>query len=120
LALRLLGAEPRLIWYRPGLADADVEVPPSLGDLSPGWVVPVMLLGLVTFLAAAVWRGRRMGPLVVETLPSIVPADETVRGRARLYARAGARLRAADALRIGALGRLARELGLPGRAGVEA
>ena len=119
VALRVLGAEPRLVWYRPGLAEADIEVPPTLADLSPGWVVPVALLLVATFLAAAFWRGRRLGPLVVERLPSIVPADETVRGRARMYARARARLRAADALRIGTLGRIGRELGLPASAGVE-
>lgn len=120
LALRVLGAEPRLIWYRPGIADAEVVAPPTIGDLSPDWVVPVALLLVATFVAAAVWRGRRMGPLIVEPLPSIVPADETVRGRARMYARASARLRAADALRLGTLDRIGRELGQPMSAGVEA
>ncbi|HWL61092.1 MAG TPA: DUF4350 domain-containing protein [Microbacteriaceae bacterium] len=119
LALRVLGAEPRLIWYRPGLSEADVTVAPTMADLSPGWVVPVMLLLVATFFAAVLWRGRRLGPLVVESLPSIVPADETVRGRGRMYARARARLRAADALRIGALGRLAVRLGQPASASID-
>jgi len=119
LALRVLGAEPRLIWYRPGLSEADITVAPTMADLSPGWVVPVMLLLVATFVAAVLWRGRRLGPLVVESLPSIVPADETVRGRARMYARARARLRAADALRIGALGRLAVRLGQPASASID-
>src|SRR5699024_2310214 len=87
LTLRLLGAEPRLIWYRPRRDDAEAAAAPTISELSPGWVVPAALLLVATFVAAAFWRGRRLGPLVVEPLPSIVPADETVRGRARLYSR---------------------------------
>jgi hypothetical protein len=49
---------------------------------------------------------------VVERLPVVVRSRETVEGRARLYQRSGARLRAADALRIGTIGRLAPALGL--------
>jgi hypothetical protein len=73
----------------------------------------VLLLLLLVFVAAAIWRGRRFGPLVVENLPVVVRAGETREGRARLYQRSSARLRAADALRIGAIGRLARAVGLP-------
>jgi hypothetical protein len=72
-----------------------------------------MLLLVVVFLAAAVWRGRRFGPLVVENLPVVVRAGETREGRARLYQRSSARLRAADALRVGTIGRLSRLVGLP-------
>ncbi|WP_217991162.1 hypothetical protein [Mobilicoccus massiliensis] len=43
----------------------------------------------LTLLALALWRGRRLGPLVTEPLPVAVPADETTRARARLYRRAG-------------------------------
>jgi hypothetical protein len=49
----------------------------------------------------------------VENLPVVVRAGETREGRARLYQRSSARLRAADSLRIGALGRLAGLTGLP-------
>jgi len=119
LALRVLGTSARLVWYRPDAAEAEIPAPPTIGDLSPGWVVPGALLLVATFVAAAVWRGRRMGPLVVEPLPSIVRADETVRGRARMYARGRARLRALDALRIGTLERAASALGLPRGADVE-
>ena len=59
-----------------------------------------------------VWRGRRFGPLVAENLPVTVRASETMEGRARLYARSRDAVHAADALRIGAIGRLARDLGL--------
>jgi hypothetical protein len=79
----------------------------------------MLVLALLAGVAAAVWRGRRLGPLVVEQLPVVVRSRETVEGRARLYARAGARLRAADALRIGTIGRLAPALGLSRLASVD-
>lgn len=113
LALALLGETPRLVWYLPSVRDLPATGPPSIADLTPEWLTPTILLLLVGAVAAAVWRGRRLGPLVVENLPVIVPARETMEGRARLYARASARTRALDALRIGAVGRLAGALGLP-------
>lgn len=118
LALGLLGAEDRLVWYRPGTADLrDAAVDPS--DLAPGWVTPVLLLLVAVFAASAVWRGRRFGPLAIEPLPVVVHASETAQGRARLYARGGARLRALDSLRIGTLHRAAALLGLPPSAAVD-
>ncbi|KQX06437.1 MULTISPECIES: DUF4350 domain-containing protein [unclassified Leifsonia] len=119
LALSLLGQHPTLIWYQPTLADVVGGAAPSLGELSPDWVTPVVaLLGLVV-VAAAVWQGRRFGSLVVENLPVTVHAGETREGRARLYARTSSRLRAADALRIGTIGRLASRLGLARTASVD-
>jgi hypothetical protein len=56
---------------------------------------------------------------VVERLPVLVRASETLEGRARLYQKASARLHALDALRIGTLDRLARLCGLPRRASVD-
>ncbi|AAT88505.1 secreted protein [Leifsonia xyli subsp. xyli str. CTCB07] len=113
LALNLLGGHRTLVWCPPGIADRPVTGPPDLAELTPGWVTPAVLLLLAVFAAAAIWRGRRFGPLVVESLPIVVRAGETREGRARLYQRSSARLRAADALRIGAIGRLARAVGLP-------
>lgn len=113
LALNLLGGHRTLVWYLPSLGDRPVTGPPDLSALTPGWVTPVMVLLLVVFLAAAVWRGRRFGPLVVENLPVVVRAGETREGRARLYQRSSARLRAADALRVGTIGRLSALVGLP-------
>ncbi|MET0955672.1 MAG: DUF4350 domain-containing protein [Cryobacterium sp.] len=113
LALNLLGAEDTLVWYLPTLADVPVTGPPSLGALTPGWVTPVLLLLFVVTAAAMVWRGRRFGPLVAENLPVVVRASETMEGRARLYARGNARLRAIDALRMGAITRMAQAAGLP-------
>jgi len=119
LGLALLGAEPHVVWYVPSFADSDrsdVDVPQSLADLTPGWVTPVIVLGLISALLAAVWRGRRFGPLVAETLPVTVRASETMLGRARLTAKAADAAHAADALRTGALTRLAARLGLAARA----
>jgi hypothetical protein len=112
LALGLTGAESRLVWYLPGLADAG-DTAPTLGELTPGWVSPLLVLAGVVTIAAGVWRGRRLGRLVVEDLPVTVPAGETTEGRARLYAASGDRAHALDQLRIGTLRRLARALRLP-------
>lgn len=118
LALGLLGEHPRLVWWVGGLADADPGAL-SIAELTPGWVNPLAWLALTVGLAAAVWRGRRLGPVVVENLPVVVRTTETMEGRARLYARAGARLRALDALRLGTLRRLGEQLGLGATAGLD-
>jgi hypothetical protein len=118
LVLNLLGRHRTLVWYLPGVDDRAVTGPPNIAELTPGWVTPVMLLLFAVFVAAAVWRGRRFGPLVVENLPVVVRAGETREGRARLYQRSSARLRAADALRVGTLGRLSGLVGLPATATV--
>jgi CheY-like chemotaxis protein len=112
LALGLLGTTDELVWYVPGLADVEADAPPTIGELTPGWVVPSLLLILLATVAAGVWRGRRFGPLVVEPLPVTVRAGETMEGRARLYQRTSARLRALDSLRIGAIERIASLLAL--------
>ncbi len=119
LALNLLGSRGDLIWYLPTLADVARTGPPSLGELTPAWVTPTLVLLVVVALAAMVWRGRRFGPLVAENLPVTVRASETMEGRARLYARSSARLRAVDALRVGALQRLAGKVGLSRLAGLD-
>jgi len=116
LALGLLGEHPTLVWYLPSPADLES---PTLDQLTPGWVNPVAWLLLATGLTAAVWRGRRLGPVVIEQLPVTVRTTETMEGRARLYARDGARLRALDALRVGTLRRLADGLALGRAAGVD-
>lgn len=112
LGIGLLGGHRSVVWYVPGPEDAAGEAPPSLGDLTPPWVSPAIVLLLCAALAAAVWRGRRFGPLVLERLPVTVRARETTEGRARLYARARDTVHAADQLRVGTATRLARMLGL--------
>lgn len=113
LALGLLGTSDELVWYLPSPVDADEAAAPTIAELTPGWVSPVMVLAIAVAIVAGVWRGRRFGPLVVERLPVQVPAGETSEGRARLYARSGARTHALDQLRIGAIERLAALLRLP-------
>ena len=119
LAIGLTGASDELVWYLPGPGDADAADAPTLAELTPGWVSPVMVLAFVVVIVAGVWQGRRFGPLVVERLPVHVPAGETSQGRARLYARAASRTHALDQLRIGAVIRIARTLRLPRSAGVD-
>jgi hypothetical protein len=113
LALNLLGGTENLVWYLPGYDDLATETPPTLGELSPDWVLSVTALLLLTVIAAGVWRGRRLGPLIVENLPVTVRANETMQGRARLYEKSSARLRALDSLRIGTVERMAKACGLP-------
>lgn len=113
LALNLLGENPTLIWYIPTAADLGDQGPVSIAELTPPWVTPLAVTFVLVALGAILWRSRRVGPLVVENLPVVVRASETMEGRARLYDRAGARLHALDALRIGAVSRLARTCGLP-------
>ncbi|MBX9472769.1 DUF4350 domain-containing protein [Microcella sp.] len=116
LVLGLLGEHETLVWYQPSPADLST---PTFSELTPGWVNPVAWLALLVGLAAAVWRGRRLGPVVIENLPVVVKTTETMEGRARLYAREGSRLRALDALRVGTLRRLAEGLALGRAAGVD-
>ena len=120
LAIGLLGTRDRLAWYLPGPGDSDAADAPTLAELTPGWVSPVMVLLAIAVVAAGIWRGRRFGPLVVEDLPVLVPAAETGEGRARLYARSSSRLRALDQLRMGSIRRMAELLRLPRTAPVDA
>lgn len=111
-ALNLLGETEHLVWYIPTFDDLPGDGP-TLAELTPGWVSPVLGLLAITFIAAAIWRGRRLGPLVIENLPVVVRASETMLGRARLYEKSSSRLRALDSLRIGSIQRLALLCGLP-------
>ena len=67
----------------------------------------------IVVVLLALWRMRRLGPLVTEPLPVVVRACETVEGHGRLYRSRRARDRAAAALRGAALGRIVTRLGLP-------
>ncbi|MEE1937821.1 DUF4350 domain-containing protein [Streptomyces sp. TRM 70361] len=109
LALQLLGSRPHLVWYLPSLDDTaatDGGDQNFLDLIPPGWKWGALQLAVAAVLAA-LWRARRLGPLVPERLPVAVPASETTEGRARLYRQANARDRAADALRFAARARLA-------------
>lgn len=118
-ALNLLGEHETLVWYSPSLAELEGGDIPTAANRTAPWLTPLIVLTLAAGLAAAIWRGRRLGPLVAEKLPVIVRSNETMEGRARLYERAGAREHALDALRIGVVARLARACNLPRRASVD-
>jgi hypothetical protein len=118
LALGVFGSTKHLVWYRPSFADtAGITVDDSIPN--PPWVILAIILAGLVLLAAAVWRGRRLGPVVVEQMPVSVRASETLEGRARLYQKASARTHALDALRIGAISRMAKLCGLPQLATVD-
>lgn len=113
LAFRALGRHDRLVWLLPTEASAAVE---SVSPMPPVFT-PLAVLAAGLALALALWRGRRLGRVVVEPLPVVVKPGEAVLGRARLYRRAGATGHAGAALRAGTARRLARHLGLPRSAG---
>ncbi|UUN27214.1 DUF4350 domain-containing protein [Streptomyces sp. FIT100] len=119
LALQLLGSRPHLVWYLPSLSDESAADgsgeeggESSLGELIPsGWLWGTLQL-FIAALLAAVWRARRLGPLVTERLPVAIRASEATEGRARLYRKANARDRAASTLRSATRTRLALLLGI--------
>ena len=116
LAINLLSARGPVVWLVP-----QVVVPASGAtsgsrpfiDQVPlaAWLVAIELG--VALLLAALWRARRLGPLVTERLPVVVRASETVEGHARLYRSRRARDRVAATLRQAAVTRLAPAIGLP-------
>ncbi|GHC75990.1 hypothetical protein GCM10007079_11840 [Nocardiopsis terrae] len=109
LALNLLSAED-VVWLRP---DVPEEVgSATLWELVPAGVRWSLAPLALTLLLFALWRGRRMGALVPESLPALVRASETTEGRAGLYQSRKARDRAASALRNGFLERSVPKLGL--------
>ncbi|HEV7656854.1 MAG TPA: DUF4350 domain-containing protein [Mycobacteriales bacterium] len=120
LGLNLLGGDGsanQLRWLVPSPgASSDGE---STSSILPDWVLPALLELAFAGLLLALWRGRRLGPPVVEPLPVVVRAAEAVEGRSRLYRRAQARDRAADALRSGALARMVPRLGIDAPTGAE-
>ncbi|GLZ76254.1 hypothetical protein Afil01_10610 [Actinorhabdospora filicis] len=136
LAVGLLSQKPRMVWLdmhrrepHPPMPEFSGETHEQTYDPPPAadWSNPLysalppsfwaVLVGvLVTLLALAFARGRRIGPPAVEPLAVRVPAAETVYGRARLYRRAGARDTAFQALRDGAIGRMLPAVGLTSKA----
>jgi hypothetical protein len=120
LGLNLLGGDgsaDELRWLVPAPGTASGGEPTS--SILPDWVLPATLQLLLAGLLVALWRGRRLGPPVVEPLPVVVRAAEAVEGRSRLYRRAQARDRAAAALRSGALARMVPRLGIDSPGGGE-
>lgn len=120
LGLNLLGGDgsaDELRWLVPSPGTAADDG--STTSILPDWVLPAILQLLLVGLLVALWRGRRLGPPVVEPLPVVVRAAEAVEGRARLYRRAQARDLAADSLRAGARARVVPRLGIDAPTGGE-
>jgi hypothetical protein len=115
LALNLLSSHQNLVWLTP---TASPTGPPPSGQASftslipkPVWMVTTELIIAVVLLA--LWRMRRLGPLVPERLPVVVRAAETTEGHGRLYRARRSRDSAAAALREAAIRRVLPVLGLP-------
>jgi hypothetical protein len=115
LAMNLLSTSSRIIWLVPGPPGLAAPAPGGrpLSSLIPAPVYAVAIQLGVVVLLAALWRMRRLGPLIPEPLPTVVRACETVEGHGRLYRSRRARDRAAAALRGAALRRITVRLGLP-------
>lgn len=120
LAINLLPAR-RIVWLDPPLSPAAALG--AGGAPAPGrtiwqlvplaaWLVAAQL-GFAVLLAA-LWRARRLGPLVTEKLPVVVHAAETVLGHGQLYQSRRARGRAAGSLRSVVTARICQAAGLPG------
>lgn len=110
LGIGLLGTTGKVAWLmpapdRPALGTRPLSSP---DELLPRWVLHGRTALLLPLLVLALWRGRRLGRVVLEQLPVVVRAAETVEGHGRLYRAAGARDTAAAALRGAALRTLAR------------
>jgi hypothetical protein len=127
LALDLLSGSSRIVWLVPPLPLAGTPPggPPAGGTQSfftlipwPAYLVTIQLA--IAVALAALWRMRRLGPLVAEPLPVIVRASETVEGHGRLYRSRRSRDRAAAVLRAAALDRITTRLALPRGAGADA
>ncbi len=120
LVLNLLGPHRRVVWLTPepsGPGRSRIVMhpggsPPAAQRLIP-WAAWLLVIQLgVAVAMAALWRSRRLGPLITERLPVVVRASETVEGHARLYQSRRARERAAAALRGAMLSRVLAALGL--------
>lgn len=121
LAAGLLGGNETLLWVRPTAADVvGSEQEKPLPELLPPAVPLALLQALIALAILAIWRGRRLGPVVAEPLPVVVRSVETTEGRGRLYRRAGARDRAAELLRDATRSRLLPALGVPPGAAADA
>jgi hypothetical protein len=114
LGVNLLSQRSQVVWYLPTAADPGLATAGSmsLAQLLPTWITPVLLQLLFVFVVGALWRGRRLGPLLREDLPVLVQSYETEVGRANLMQRNQDRNGAASALRASARTRLVRMAGL--------
>lgn len=112
-SMMLLGQDRVLTWFVPpppksGKVNPDDPAPPPL---LPPWLWLAFAQALIALVVVAVWRGRRLGPIISERLPVVIRASETVEGHGRWYHRIKASDTAAVHLRRGSIRRLARLFG---------
>lgn len=110
LALSLTGQNTSVVWWLPTPVYSGRQ---SLTSLLPDGVWPLLAMASVIVIALAGWRGRRLGPLVVEPLPVAVRASETTEGRARIYQRYRTHDRAAEHLRAQTTDAIITRIGIP-------
>jgi hypothetical protein len=115
LAVNLLSGAGPVVWLVPAVPPGGTPAgtPRSFTSLVPLTAYLVLAQLGVALVLTALWRARRLGPLVTEPLPVVVRASETVEGHARLYQSRRARDRVAGTLRAAAAGRLMSAVGLP-------
>ncbi len=111
-ATGLLGSRGRVIWL---MSRTQSDPGASGSRLLPGWWTAAGVQAVLGVAVLGLWRGRRFGPVIVEKLPVVVRAAETLEGHGRLYHRLSARDRAAEALRAGVRRRLGPRFGQAGQ-----
>ncbi|GAA3602326.1 DUF4350 domain-containing protein [Microlunatus ginsengisoli] len=109
--MNVFGTQPEIVWLMGRSAAVTASRSGAGPTLLPAWWAPAVVQAFVALVAVGIWRGRRLGPILHEPLPVTVRAAETVAGHGRMYARIGARDRAAEALRAGVRDRLGRVYG---------
>jgi hypothetical protein len=112
LALGLMDNDA--VQWVPGALDSGPATGSQRGlfNLLPERLLWATLALFIMLVVVALWRGRRLGAPVVEPLPVVAPAAETVEGRGRLMHAARSRGLAAAALRAATLRRISRLLRL--------
>ncbi|WP_165218710.1 DUF4350 domain-containing protein [Schaalia sp. ZJ1691] len=108
LMLNVLGRTDRVVWYLASEEDSMKATPTT----DPPWLNPLVVLAGCSLVIFGLARGRRLGALVPEDLPTQVPASETVIGKGRLLRKNRAWDHAATALRRDYAMRFARFLGV--------
>ncbi|WP_142111514.1 DUF4350 domain-containing protein [Rarobacter incanus] len=110
LGLRLAGKHRSLVWMVPDMLKMQQGAADSSIVATRPWLISTPFAAFLAVLLAALWRGRRFGPLIAERLQVVVGPEEIARGRARMYRSSrdyehcAALLRAATLSRISAQG----------------
>lgn len=105
--------QERIVWYLPTATDPALATSGSatLSEVLPTWLPATLMMTLIGVVVLALWRGRRLGPLLTEDLPVLVQSYETQVGRANLMQRNQDRNGAAEALRMQSREQLQRTTG---------